>query len=113
MVVVALLLVVSTTRFQREGRRWSSSEPSCRRRASGTNARLRWDGPAACRRSACVEQSACAFRIEAHRSRSRVQLAYRFSGAHTDKAESCFSRVRLGEAGHDHHISGPYLPRFA
>jgi transposase-like protein len=34
-------------------------------------------------------------------------------GTHTNNAESYFSRLRRGEMGHHHHISGPYLLRFA
>ncbi len=41
------------------------------------------------------------------------QAAYSLDGACTNQAESYFSRLRRGEAGHHHHISGPYLLRFA
>ncbi len=41
------------------------------------------------------------------------QEAYSFGGACTNWAESYFSRLRRGEAGHHHHIAGPYLLRFA
>lgn len=41
------------------------------------------------------------------------QAAYSVDGVHTNNAESYFSRLRRGEAGHHHHISGPYLLRFA
>ena len=41
------------------------------------------------------------------------QQAYSLDGACTNWAESYFSRLRRGEAGHHHHISGPYLLRFA
>jgi hypothetical protein len=41
------------------------------------------------------------------------QEAYSLDGASTNWAESYFSRLRRGEAGHHHHISGPYLLRFA
>lgn len=41
------------------------------------------------------------------------QSAYSIDGVHTNNAESYFSRLRRGEAGHHHHISGPYLLRFA
>jgi hypothetical protein len=34
-------------------------------------------------------------------------------GINTNSAESFFSRMRLGEFGHHHHIAGPYLIRFA
>jgi hypothetical protein len=39
--------------------------------------------------------------------------AYSFDGACTNWAESYFARLRRGEAGHHHHIAGPYLLRFA
>jgi transposase-like protein len=41
------------------------------------------------------------------------QEAYSLDGVSTNWAESYFSRLRRGEAGHHHHISGPYLLRFA
>jgi hypothetical protein len=41
------------------------------------------------------------------------QSAYSIDGVHTNNAESYFSRLRRGEAGHHHHIAGPYLLRFA
>jgi hypothetical protein len=34
-------------------------------------------------------------------------------GACRNGAESYFSRLRRGEVGHHHHISGPYLVRYA
>lgn len=39
--------------------------------------------------------------------------AYSLNGACTNWAESYFSRIRRAEAGHHHHISGPYLLRYA
>lgn len=39
--------------------------------------------------------------------------AYSLDGACTNQAESYFSRLRRGEAGHHHHISGAYLLRYA
>jgi hypothetical protein len=39
--------------------------------------------------------------------------AYSLDGACTNWAESFFSRIRRGEWGHHHHISGPYLVKFA
>ena len=39
--------------------------------------------------------------------------AYSLMGACTNQAESFFSRIRRGEMGHHHHISGPYLVRYA
>jgi transposase-like protein len=39
--------------------------------------------------------------------------AYSLDGACTNGAEGYFSRLRRGEAGHGHHISGPYLLRYA
>jgi len=41
------------------------------------------------------------------------QQAYSFDGACTNWAESFFARIRRGEMGHHHHISGPYLLRYA
>jgi transposase-like protein len=39
--------------------------------------------------------------------------AYSLDGACTNWAEEYFSRLRRGEVGHHHHISGPYLLRYA
>ena len=39
--------------------------------------------------------------------------AYSMDGACTNWAEEFFSRLRRGEMGHHHHISGPYLLRYA
>jgi hypothetical protein len=39
--------------------------------------------------------------------------AYSLDGACTNMAEEYFSRLRRAEAGHHHHIAGPYLLRFA
>jgi hypothetical protein len=39
--------------------------------------------------------------------------AYSLDGACTNWAEEYFSRLRRGEIGHHHHISGPYLVRYA
>jgi transposase-like protein len=39
--------------------------------------------------------------------------AYSLDGACTNWAEEFFSRMRRGEIGHHHHVSGPYLLRFA
>jgi transposase-like protein len=41
------------------------------------------------------------------------QEAYSLDGACSNWAESFFSRLRRGEIGHHHHISGPYLVRYA
>jgi ISXO2-like transposase domain/Transposase zinc-ribbon domain len=41
------------------------------------------------------------------------QEAYSLDGACSNWAESFFSRMRRGEIGHHHHLSGPYLLRFA
>jgi transposase-like protein len=41
------------------------------------------------------------------------QEAYSLDGACTNQAESFFSRMRRGEVGHNHHIAGPYLLRYA
>jgi transposase-like protein len=39
--------------------------------------------------------------------------AYSYDGACTNWAEEFFSRIRRGEIGHNHHIAGPYLLRYA
>jgi transposase-like protein len=39
--------------------------------------------------------------------------AYSLDGVFSNGAESFFSRIRRGEVGHHHHISGPYLVRYA
>src|SRR4029077_13785034 len=39
--------------------------------------------------------------------------AYSMDGACTNWAEEFFSRMRRAEAGHHHHIAGPYLLRYA
>jgi transposase-like protein len=41
------------------------------------------------------------------------QEAYSMNGACTNWAELFFSRLRRAEAGHHHHVAGPYLLRFA
>lgn len=41
------------------------------------------------------------------------QEAYSADGACTNQAESYFSRLRRAEMGHHHHVSGPYLLRYA
>lgn len=41
------------------------------------------------------------------------QIAFSDAGACTNGAEAFFSRVRRGEIGHHHHISGVYLARYA
>ena len=41
------------------------------------------------------------------------QEAYSANGACTNWAELFFSRLRRAEAGHHHHVAGPYLLRFA
>jgi hypothetical protein len=41
------------------------------------------------------------------------QEAYSMDGACTNMAESYFSRIRRGEIGHHHHVSGPYLLKYA
>jgi hypothetical protein len=45
--------------------------------------------------------------------RTNHQEAYSENGACTNMAESFFSRLRRGEMGHFHHVSGPYLLRYA
>lgn len=39
--------------------------------------------------------------------------AYSLDGVYSNNAESFFSRLRRAEAGHHHHISGPYLVKYA
>lgn len=39
--------------------------------------------------------------------------AYSMDGISSNQAESFFSRLRRGEAGHYHHVAGPYLTRYA
>jgi hypothetical protein len=39
--------------------------------------------------------------------------AYSFDGACTNWAEEFFSRMRRAEIGHDHHLAGAYLLRYA
>ncbi len=53
--------------------------------------------------------------LHAHYTVRRInhQLAYSEDGACTNGAESFFSRLRRAEAGHHHHIAGPYLARYA
>lgn len=41
------------------------------------------------------------------------QEAYSDGEACTNQAESYFSRLRRAEMGHHHHVSGPYLLRYA
>jgi len=41
------------------------------------------------------------------------QQGYSIDGACTNGAEAYFSRLRRAEAGHHHHIAGPYLARYA
>jgi len=41
------------------------------------------------------------------------QEAYSLDGACTNQVESYFSRLRRDEMGHFHHVSGPYLLRYA
>lgn len=40
-------------------------------------------------------------------------VAYSLDGIYSNGAESFFSRLRRGERGHYHHISGPYLVRYS
>ncbi len=50
-------------------------------------------------------------RYEMHRINH--QEAYSLDGACSNLAESFFSRLRRAEAGHNHHIAGVYLGRYA
>ena len=56
-----------------------------------------------------MERSARPFEMK----RINHQEAYSLDGACTNWAEKYFSRLRRAEAGHHHHIAGPYLLRFA
>ena len=47
------------------------------------------------------------------RRRINHQEAYSDGEACTNQAESYFSRLRRAEMGHHHHVSGPYLLRYA
>jgi hypothetical protein len=42
-----------------------------------------------------------------------MKVRISMDGACTNQAESYFSRIRRAELGHHHHISGPYLLRYA
>jgi hypothetical protein len=44
---------------------------------------------------------------------SNRQTAYSLDGACADMAAKCFNRLRLGEAGIQHLVAGPYLLRDA
>lgn len=50
---------------------------------------------------------------EPHLDRLDEAEAYQDATINTNAAESFFSRLRRGEIGHHHHLSGPYLVRFA
>ena len=39
--------------------------------------------------------------------------AYSLNGSHINGCELFFSRIRRAEIGHNHHLAGPYLVRFA
>lgn len=54
-------------------------------------------------------------RLHHHYEMRRInhQIAYSLPGACTNQAESFFSRLRRSEIGTHHHISGPYLARYA
>ncbi len=41
------------------------------------------------------------------------EKAYSYNGACTNGVESFFSRIKRAEFGHNHHMAGPYLVRFA
>lgn len=49
--------------------------------------------------------------LHAHYKVSRIDhsQAYSLDGISSNQAESFFSRMRRGEMGHFHHVSGPYL----
>jgi len=50
------------------------------------------------------------FQVERINHEQAYSLA---GGIYTNGAESFFSRIRRGEIGHHHHVSGPYLVRYA
>ena len=54
-------------------------------------------------------------RLHHHYEMRRInhQISYSRPGACTNQAESFFSRLRRSEIGIHHHISGPYLARYA
>src|SRR3984957_14480839 len=53
-------------------------------------------------------------RYELHRINHQESYSLRDEAqTHTNNAEGFFSRMRRGEIGHHHHVSGPYLIRFA
>ncbi len=54
-------------------------------------------------------------RLHGHFEMRRVNhsVGYAIAGACTNQAESFFSRLRRSEVGIHHHISGPYLARYA
>lgn len=53
--------------------------------------------------------------LHSHYQVSRIDhgQAYSLDGISSNQAESFFSRLRRGEQGHFHHVSGPYLARYA
>lgn len=53
-------------------------------------------------------------RYELHRINHQESYSLRDAAqTHTNNVEGFFSRMRRGEIGHHHHVSGPYLIRFA
>lgn len=53
--------------------------------------------------------------LHSHYQVSRIDHgeAYSLDGISSNLAESFFSRMRRGEIGHHHHVSGPYLASYA
>jgi transposase-like protein len=53
--------------------------------------------------------------LHVHYEVSRIDhgQAYSLNGISSNQAESFFSRLRRGERGHFHHISGPYVASYA
>jgi len=70
--------------------------------------RPRHDRP---RGRSCRLERACRGRFDTRRINH--QDAYSLDGACTNAEESLFSRLRRAEIGHYHHLSGPYLDRYA
>lgn len=59
-----------------------------------------------------ADEAAVWNQLHAHCEMRRIN-AHRLNGACANQDEIYFSRLRCGEMGHHHHISGPYLLRFA
>ena len=80
----------------------------CRRQLHQGQGRSRLDG--ACRRGFGVERPACPVRHKADQPLGRVRQR---RGLHQPGGVLYFARLRRGEMGHHHRISGVYLVRYA